>query len=358
MAGGLERMIVTIMNEMVGRGHEVALLSWDREDAEAFYPMASEIRWYKLHTGDAARKANVLTRLQRVPKIRRSVSQFSPHVIICFQGGPFRAILSYTAGMGIPLIAAERTAPTLYEYANSAWGKRKEHFSFRFAKRITVQFDRYREYYPKALHKLIVETPNPVLEAHDFAVPGAANEQGRFTLLSVGRLSYQKNYQVLLQAFASLADRFVDWDLKIVGEGEDRTSLKEMIDGSPNLRGRVFLTGTTSDVASAYVSSNLFCLPSRWEGFPNALAEALAHGLPSVGYGDCAGVRDLIEHGGTGSLADGNGSCESLSKALGDLMADHTRRTKMGNNARLSMRRYLPSACFDRWEHVLKQAAN
>ncbi|MBX4920017.1 glycosyltransferase [Rhizobium bangladeshense] len=358
MAGGLERMIVTIMNEMVRRGHEVALLSWDRDDAEAFYSMASEIGWYKLHTGDAARKANVFTRLQRVPKIRRSVSQFSPDVIICFQGGPFRAMLSYTAGMGIPLIAAERTAPTLYDHANSAWSKRKEHFSFRFAKRITVQFDRYRDYYPKALHKLIVETPNPVSEAHEFAVAGAANRQGRFTLLSVGRLSYQKNYRALLQAFSIVADRFVDWDLKIVGEGEDRTSLQEMIDSSPNLRGRAFLTGTTSDVASAYVSSNLFCLPSRWEGFPNALAEALAHGLPSVGYSGCAGVRDLIEHGGTGLLAEGNGSSDSLSKALGELMADHARRAEMGSNARLSMRQYLPSACFDRWENVLKQAAS
>ncbi|MBY3237822.1 glycosyltransferase family 4 protein [Rhizobium laguerreae] len=358
MAGGLERMIVTIMNEMVRRGHEVALLSWDREDAEAFYPITSEIHWYKLHTGDASRKANVLTRLQRVPKIRRSVSHFSPNVIICFQGGPFRAMLSYTAGMGIPLIAAERTAPTLYEHANNEWSKRKEHFSFRFAKQITVQFDRYRDYYPKALQKLIVETPNPVSEAIEFSVTGAANQQGRFTLLSVGRLSFQKNYQALIRAFSLLADRFLDWDLKIVGEGEDRASLQEIINASPNLRGRVFLTGTTSDVASAYVSSNLFCLPSRWEGFPNALAEALAHGLPSVGYADCAGVYDLIEHGETGLLADGNGSPDSLSKALGELMIDHDRRTEMGSRARLSMRQYLPSACLDRWENVLKHAAN
>jgi len=356
MAGGVERMIVAIMNEMVGRGHEVALFSWDKENAEAFYPMVSKISWYKLHIGDASRKAGLTTRLQRIPKIRNSVNHFSPDVIVCFQGGPFRAMLSYTMGMGIPLVVAERTAPTLYEHANGNWAKVKEHFYFRFAKLITVQFDRYRKYYPSALQKLIVETPNPVAEPRAFAAPADANDQNRYTLLSVGRLSFQKNFPALLQAFSLIADRFPNWDLKIVGEGEHRGSLQSTIDGSPVLRGRVHLAGTTKDVTSAYASANLFCLASRWEGFPNALAEALAHGLPAVGYRECAGVIDLIEHGKTGLLAQGNGDPEDLAKMLAELMYQEAMRAQMGKNASAAMLRYRPSMCFDRWEDVLRQA--
>lgn len=356
MAGGAERMIITIMNEMVRKGHQVALFTWDRADARAFYPMDPAISWYRLHSGDPSAKASLLSRLNRVSKVRDVVTEFRPDVITCFQGGPYRAMLGYTVGLKIPLIAAERTAPTLYDHANDKRTRWLEHQTFRFAKRVTVQFDRYRQYYPSNLQQLIVETPNPVKAPSHTASPSRPGQNGRFSLLSVGRLSYQKNYEVLLEAFVLIADKFPEWDLNIVGEGEDRASLEAMIKRSNVLRGRVSMPGTTSDVESVYAAANLFCLPSRWEGFPNALAEALAHGLPSVGFEECAGVPDLIEPGKSGILAEGNGNSHSLAQALSILMTDHYTREKMGNTARHSMKRYLPTVCFDRWEAVLREA--
>jgi glycosyltransferase involved in cell wall biosynthesis len=356
MAGGVERMIVAIMNEMVRRGHDVGLFSWDRDDARAFYPMDPAISWYKLHSGDPSAKAGLLARLERISKIRKVVTEFRPDVITCFQGGPFRAMLGYTLGLGVPLVAAERTAPTLYDHVKHSNTKTLEHLVFRQATRITVQFDRYRQYYPPALQKLIVETPNPVTAPARTAMPADPGQDGRFTLLSVGRLSYQKNYDVLLEAFSLVAQTFPDWDLKIVGEGENRAHLQDMIDGSGVLHGRVSMPGTTSDVGAGYAGANLFCLPSRWEGFPNALAEALAHGLPSVGFEECAGVPDLIEAGVSGLLATGNNSARSLADALSALMPAHALRSEMGIRAQRSMERYLPSVCFDRWEAVLREA--
>lgn len=356
MAGGVERMIIAIMNEMVSRGHEVALFSWDRDDAVSFYPMNEAVHWFKLHSGNPAAKAGLVTRLKRISKVRGVVSEFEPDAIVCFQGGPYRAMLGYTAGLGIPLVAAERTAPTLYDHTQNSGTKRLEHLSFRFAKRITVQFDRYRQYYPPYLQKLIVETANPVAVSSIKAKPAAPQQDGRFKLLSVGRLSYQKNYEVLLDAFSLISEQFPDWDLNIVGEGEERIALQRTIDSRTQLRGRVFMPGKTSAVDQAYTAANLFCLPSRWEGFPNALAEALAHGLPSVGFEGCAGVPDLIEAGGSGILASGNGTATSLATALAELMADDPLRDKMGAQAQLSMKRYGPSKCFDRWEAILTDA--
>jgi glycosyltransferase involved in cell wall biosynthesis len=356
MAGGVERMIVAIMNEMVRRGHEVALFSWDKGDARAFYDLHPAIDWFKLDMGDPALRASLHSRLRRAPRVRAIVKAFKPDVIVGFQGGPFKALLAYTLGLGIPVIAAERTAPSLYDHVGSAKSRTVEHFVFRFAKAITVQFDRYRQYYPANLQHLIVETPNPVSEATSRANPAGPGRNGRFVLLSVGRLSFQKNYSVLLKAFETLAGRFADWDLVLVGEGEERAKLEDFVRASPILGDRVHMPGATRDVASAYMSAQLFCLPSRWEGFPNALAEALAHGLPSVGFTDCAGVPDLIDPGVSGRLAPGNNNAAALADALAALMLDSQARARMGAAAAEAMTVYRPQLCFDRWEAVLTEA--
>lgn len=357
MAGGVERMIVTIMNEMARRGHEVALFSWDHGGAQAFYPIDPKVKWYKLDLGNPAKRAALGLRLQRAPKVRRMVSDFRPDVIVGFQGGVFRAMLIYTYGLGIPVVAAERTAPSLYEHASTERNRLIELFSFRFARTIAVQFDRYRSSYPNYLQQKIVETPNPVPVAEMRAQPSLPGPNGRFRLLAVGRLGYQKNFQVLLRAFGELTSQFPEWDLRIVGEGEDREQLEAIVGETPALSGRVHLPGATRDVASEYASAHLFCLPSRWEGFPNALAEALAHGLPAVGFADCSGVCDLIDHGKSGLLATGMNDPDSLAKALSSLMADAGRRGAMGESAVASMQQYRPARCFDRWEKVLKDAA-
>jgi len=355
MAGGVERMIISVMNEMVNRGHDIALFTWDQEDAIAFYSINPRVKWFKLASGNPSNKAGFAERLRRAVKIRSIVHNLNPDVIVCFQGGPFRAMLGYTWGLRIPLIAAERTAPTLYDYVKRARLKNIEHWAFQFATKITVQFDRYRQYYPKRLRSLIVETPNPVPETLSQARPDVPNRNLRFTLLSVGRLSYQKNYEVLIRAFNQIANRFPMWDLKIVGEGEDRSALIDLVRQLSLGQERIQMPGKTSNVSDEYAAANLFCLPSRWEGFPNALAEALAHGLPSIGFADCAGVPDLINHGEIGLLAEGNGSVDTLAETLARLMEDHECRREFGKKAHIAMKRYRPDVCFDRWENVLRE---
>jgi hypothetical protein len=83
-------------------------------------------------------------------------------LIVCFQGGSFRSMQLYTMGLGIPLIAAERTSPSLYDHADSHRVPFVEHLAFTFAKRITVQFERFRDLYPAHLRPRIVTIPNPV----------------------------------------------------------------------------------------------------------------------------------------------------------------------------------------------------
>jgi glycosyltransferase involved in cell wall biosynthesis len=356
IAGGVERMLVTLMNALVARDHEVDLFTWDLAGASFFYPLAREITWHRLDVGDPKVRASKRLMLRRAQVIRTLVGRRKPQVILCFQDGPFRAIRAYTLGLQVPIVAAERTTPDRLDHLAAGKSRGLVYQSLRFAARIVIQCESYRALYPKYLQGHIVCIPNPVLPATIRAEPAVPGPDGRYRLLSVGRLGFPKNYGVLIEAFARLASKFSNWDLAIVGEGEGRAGLEALI-RERGLQGRVALPGATKSIAEWYSSSHLFCLPSRWEGFPNALAEALAHGLPAVGFAECAGVRGLVDDGVSGLFAEGNGEPGSLAIALETAMRNGECRRAMGSAAVESVRRFDPPKIFSDWEKLLFEVA-
>jgi GalNAc-alpha-(1->4)-GalNAc-alpha-(1->3)-diNAcBac-PP-undecaprenol alpha-1,4-N-acetyl-D-galactosaminyltransferase len=357
MAGGVERMVIALANEMSDRGHDVALFTWDGHSAEAFYPISPAVRWYKLDVGGVKVTASSLIRLRRALAARTIVRSFQPDVITAFQVGVFKALRYYCAGIRVPMIATERNAPTLYDYTSTGEkGKRDAFRTFLLARKLVVQFESYRSMYPLYLHDRLLAIPNPVYEAQGQASPDIRHSGERYRLLAVGRLSFQKNFESLIQAFAQLERQFPSWDLVIAGEGELHQKLSGLIE-QLGLASRVKLAGAVKNISGYYSSSHLFCLPSRWEGFPNALAEALAHGLPAVGFADSAGVNVLIEHDYNGLLAEGNGDCGSLAKTLLVVMQDAQKRRLFGIQARKSMMRYAPGEIMDQWETLFRKVS-
>lgn len=355
MAGGVERMIVTLAHAMLARGHQVSLLTWDKdEQAKAFFDMDPRIAWYKLAAGDPAQKATIGTRWRRALKVRRTVAADKPDIIVAFQEGAFIALRFYLFGVRLPIICAERNAPQRFDYMTVG---RYRHWIYRamaFASAITVQLPSYVRLYPWYLRHKMRVIPNPVFDATTFATP-AGETCARKKLLCIGRFDYQKNHQVLIRAFVKLAARFTDWDLVLAGgEGSDRPALEQQI-ADLGLSERIQLLSAVKDVSALYVSSHLFCLPSRWEGFPNNLVEAFAHGLPAVGFANCAGINDLIIPHQNGLLAKGMDDADALVSTLATLMADGELRTCMGEAARQQVKIYQPDRIFDTWEALFKE---
>ena len=352
VAGGVERMATNIMNAMAARGHDVSLFTWDLAGAVPFYPMDESITWHRLDMGHAGQLAGNWLRAKRAIEFRRLTRSSKPDVVIGFQHGAWLFAETSLAGCDIPVILAERNAPDQYDHTSAGKIRNLIFQSMRLAPAITVQSPDYVDRYPAYLRSRTAVIPNPVYPAERFADPGGERE--RRTLLAVGRLSFQKNYPALIEAFARLAPGRPEWRLRIVGEGEERPALETLIEAT-GLGDRISMEGAVTDVAAEYAAADLFCLPSRWEGFPNTLAEALAHGLPAVAFTGCAGTGGLVDHGENGLLAWGNGDTPALTESLADLMDNAAERDRMGTNARTIVQSFAPEKIYDEWERLFSR---
>lgn len=187
--------------------------------------------------------------------------------------------------------------------------------------------------------------PNPLPLTCD--APSARTEK---TVVSLGRLSHPKGIDMLLDAWAEAAPRQPGWRLRVYGAGELAAPLRAQCTAL-GLDGSVEWAGRTHDVAGALRGPSVFVLSSRGEGFPLALLEAMACGLPCAAF-DCApGVHEIVEDGVDGLLAR-PGNTSELARQLVRLMSDVALRDTMGETARERVRRYAPAVITRRWEEL------
>lgn len=346
--GGAERMIATLANDLVREGYPVCLITRDRAQDQPFYTLDERIRWFRIGyepgPADKVRRLLRLTRLLRQEKVR---------TLIGFVMSGDLTVFAAARLAGTRVVAAERNAPSMYRVLYTPLRRTINFNQLRMAKRIVVQLPRYAEGYPPYLRRKIVCIGNPVAQAADTARPDSPGADGRFRLICVSRLEdRQKRIAILIRAFAALHDQFPDWDLHLIGDGPDRDRLTAQA-AQAGIGERVRFAGTTKRVFDELTKAHLFVLPSAWEGFPNALAEAMAHGLPAVGFAGAAGVCDLIGDGGW--LAAGNGDVQSLTQALRSAMEAPVERVRRGAAGRDAIKNYRHDELLHRWIDLVEE---
>jgi glycosyltransferase involved in cell wall biosynthesis len=349
-AGGAERMICQLAGALVARNQRVLLVSWDAPDTTAYYPIHPSVQWLRLGFQNGM--------FDKFRRIRVLSAQLKAHGIRTFAGFVMSADRTvYIAARlgGVRLIVAERNAPVMYWMRYNGWRRLMCFAWMRLADRVVVQMPRFVEAYPQSLRQRIEVIANPVPQVSRQACPAARNSAGRFILLCVSRLDHaQKRVECLIRAFARVAATHPEWDLRIVGDGPEEARLRGIV-GELGLTNRVGIEPARKDVFEVYVQAHLFAIPSLWEGFPNALAEALAHGLPAVGFAEAQGVADLIG-ADAGWLAPGLDDEFSLARTLGQAMTGGEERARRGGAAIRKMAAFLPEAQFDRWAEVIEAA--
>ena len=348
--GGAERVFANIVNGLSARGHDVEVLVFEKPDASSFYPLSPAIARDGLGLDFSSGKPAGFPYLA----LRRRIEAARPDCVIGFMPSCYVPLALALAGSGLPVIASEHNVPARYRGLPLKW--LLINLVPVLVKAITAVSEQARREYPPLVRNKMRVMPNPVVPPTD----GRADTDGRGdrrTVLAVGRLHPQKDHLTLVRAFASLADDFPDWDLRIVGEGDERPAIEAEI-ARLGMDGRVTLPGATSEISRAYLSAQIFAMPSRFESYGLATAEAFAHGLPAIGFADCPGTNELIVDGINGLLVEPAPSrIESLAAGLKRLMADAALRRTLAAGATASSAEHGIKAVLDRWQALIETAA-
>jgi glycosyltransferase involved in cell wall biosynthesis len=178
---------------------------------------------------------------------------------------------------------------------------------------------------------------------------GLACERGGRTVVAAGRISPEKGFDHLIEAFAHVVEQHPDWKLKIFGNG-DTESLRQIV-FARGLHNHVFLLPPTTDLATELQQADVYALSSRHESFGMVLIEAMAHGLPCVST-DCEGPRQLIRDGENGLLVP-RGDSQQFGQRLCALIRDAALRDRIGTAARASVQEYDLRNVGARWGQFL-----
>jgi glycosyltransferase involved in cell wall biosynthesis len=173
-------------------------------------------------------------------------------------------------------------------------------------------------------------------------------------VLAVGRLGPEKGFDLLIRAFARVRERHSDIRLVILGEGPMRTELERLV-RELQLTDVVTMPGRR-DARPWFAAARAFVLSSRYEGFPNALGEAMSAGVPVVATRCPSGPEEMVVHGESGLLVD-VGSIDALAAAILEVLDDPERARRFGQSAQVRAREsFSPEKIWDQWERVFQAA--
>jgi len=347
MSGGAERMICQLANALAARDFDVHLISLDDPLAKSYYSISSNVKWHRI-----GRSNGIRGKLKRTKDLIALIRDEKINMLIGFVMSGDKTIYAAAKLTGIKLIAAERNAPSMYNIRYS-WLQRNVMLKMlSLTDRIIVQQPSFKYHYPKSLQKKISAIGNPVQKADCFAKPEEPDEAEKFTLLAVSRLDQsQKGLRTLINAFSKIAVKYPNWNLRIIGDGPERDLLLRLINQF-GLSEQISIESSKKSIFEAYEDANLFVIPSLWEGFPNALAEAMSHGLPAIGFEKASGIVELLKNGG-GWIVPGLNDENTLASTLSEAMNSPNERAKRSALAIENMKEFEPEKQFNKWAKII-----
>jgi glycosyltransferase involved in cell wall biosynthesis len=310
-SGGAERVMSVLCNSFSEKGHEVLLGLTERTDVIA-YGLNPNIKILDLR----CQCGNTISFfLKSAGNIRTAIDRYKPEVVISFITRANICSILGSLGKNVPVIVSERNNPTIDPPSKITRTIRR--LIYPLAKGYVFQTNYAKEYFCKSIQKRGTVIYNPI-DDKIFQLPLRERQK---RVIAVGRLEPQKNFSLLINAFAEAQLKHPDYILDIYGEGSLKDKLQEQIikGGLYNI---VHLKGHTDNTFDELASSRIFALSSNYEGMPNALMEAMCMGCACVSTDAPAyGARELINDGVSGYLVpigDKNVLVEKLSFLMGN----------------------------------------
>ncbi|MCK0122131.1 glycosyltransferase [Loktanella sp. F6476L] len=377
LSGGAERVFVETAQAMAARGIDVEILIYDNGAGRAMYETNSivvkNLFPFRRPNLDTPRTNNTPSSIKKLPHghimghvkwglthelfirtLRRHLQRHPPDVVVGFLPPAITACVRAAAPLSIPVIASIHNLPE-QDFGNSIrWDqnpiyRRRAKKALTDADAVTVLLEDFRDWFPAQQQPYIHVIPNAVARVSPQDDPRPTRQK---TILAVGRLTDVKRFDLLVDAWTLLHTDFPDWQVKIYGEGPNHNALNSQISAS-KLGSSIQLCGTTPQLGPIYDQASIFCHPAAFEGFGLVVAEAMAHGLPVVGFEHCTGVNTLIQDGINGQLV--GGSAKELSDGLRRYIENPKNRQNAGKAALSIGETYAPEIIYTQWETLLRE---
>ena len=360
-SGGAERVTATLANHWAEKGWKITIVTLASRELDFYNLHPSVVRYSLCLAGESRNSTSAVTNnMKRVIALRRVLRRVMPDVAIGMMSSANVLLCLATVFLrDIKVVVSERIYPPMLPMGG-AWEVLRS-WTYPLADRVIIQtnkgLDWLRLHIPKA-HGMVVPnyTPYPLQASEPKLSPTDWLRPHRKLLLAAGRLSEQKGFDQLLQAFSKLLPAHPDWDLVILGQGDLADDLDSQVQ-SLGLAGRVHLPGRAGNIGDWYVYADLYVMSSRFEGFPNSLCEAMTHGCAVVSYDCDTGPSDIIRHEVDGLLVPAD-DIASLAAALQRVMSDDRLRHQMAERAIEVRERFSPEKITGIWEQLIKELRN
>jgi glycosyltransferase involved in cell wall biosynthesis len=331
---------------------EVTLITLSGPGETPFFRLHPAVRYRPLgvEAESLAPVRAVANNLGRVGRLRAAIVASQPLAVISFLDRANVLTLLAAAGLGLPVVVAERIDPR-HRVLGHSWRAMRQ-LTYPAASRVVAQTESALAYFPPWIQRRGLVIPNPVQPPPGFT---AAPDAPPPVVMAMGRLERQKGFDLLIDAFARVAPAHPEWRLEIWGQGPLRERLEAQA-ADLGLGDRVRLPGVTRRPGAAMEGAGLFVLSSRYEGFPNALCEAMACGLPAISFDCPSGPREIIRDGEDGVLVPA-GDVAGLAAAMGRLMGDGAERARLAARAPDVNNRFGMTKVMGIWEALLEELA-
>ncbi|MEB2289969.1 glycosyltransferase family 4 protein [Priestia megaterium] len=337
--GGVERVVTNLANELFQgydcQIHIISLFSNPKETENTFYEIDENVK--VIHLGHKNFK-----NIKIVADFLNIGRQNYDHIICC---STLISLLALVANFG-------KKNNKVYAWEHSQY----DHASYK------IKFLR-RMFYPYldriitltkhdgALFSRYLKKVSVIPNFKSFESPKASSHKNH-TMISVGRLGYEKGFDMLIEAYNNINTKIGDWKLEIYGEGKEYNTLKQKI-LSYRLEDKVFLKPFTPNIIEKYLNSSIFICSSRSESFSMVIIEAMECGLPCVSFNCKIGPKEIISEGIDGFLVEPF-DINELSEKIELLINDASKRISMGENAKEKAKQYDVASTMSIWGEVLK----
>jgi glycosyltransferase involved in cell wall biosynthesis len=317
-----------------------------------FYRLDPAVRRVGLDlTGDSRGLAEAVTgNIARVRALAKSFRLLATDAVISFITQVNVPAIFAAASARCPVIVSERVDPR--QHKDSAVWRLMRRLTYPRADAVVVQTEDIARWMSHmVVAGRLYTIPNPILEPAETAMSGLTHRSAsRPYVMAMGRLTHQKGFDVLLEAYAGIEARN-DVDLLIAGEGPEHGALVARA-AELRIAERVHFVGRIDQPLHFLRNAVAFVLSSRYEGFPNVLAEAMSVGTPVVAFDCPTGPRDLIRNEIDGILVPA-GDCAGLARALDRVLRDATLRRELGEAAKSVVSRFSLDRVLGMWDSLI-----